>query len=262
MSNKKKEIKTNIVYEDSAAVKDVSESVNLNRLKLAIAIPMVLCTLDVRELMLKVEGIHHVEVEAWVVVTEYSYQFHVLGRYTPTIMNYPDEKMIFFWDGLLSEIQTQITVSGIRTFDWLFEAACDFNGLVGHPRGKTALHAGDCDHINILDSNNFWNNMRIIVVGIHDSEYPLCVDFICLLHSIFEVCNELEEIRPIILLLQNETWNLTNEIENEDLLFTFETIVDKFEDEMTPYALGLCMKSGVEVQMVADYSSTSDNKGC
>jgi len=31
-----------------------------------------------------------------------------------------------------------------------------------------------------------------------------------------------------------------NEIENEDLVFTLETIVDKFGEEMAPYALGLC----------------------
>ncbi|KAJ6379498.1 hypothetical protein OIU76_016189 [Salix suchowensis] len=30
-----------------------------------------------------------------------------------------------------------------------------------------------------------------------------------------------------------------NEVENEDLVFTLETIVDKFGEEMAPYALGL-----------------------
>lgn len=31
-----------------------------------------------------------------------------------------------------------------------------------------------------------------------------------------------------------------NEVENEDLVFTLETVVDKFGEEMAPYALGLC----------------------
>lgn len=31
-----------------------------------------------------------------------------------------------------------------------------------------------------------------------------------------------------------------NEVENEDLVSTLETIVDKFGEEMAPYALGLC----------------------
>lgn len=35
-------------------------------------------------------------------------------------------------------------------------------------------------------------------------------------------------------------FKLMNEVENEDLVFTLETIVDKFGEEMSPYALGLC----------------------
>jgi hypothetical protein len=31
-----------------------------------------------------------------------------------------------------------------------------------------------------------------------------------------------------------------SEVENEDLVFTLETIVDRFGEEMAPYALGLC----------------------
>jgi len=31
-----------------------------------------------------------------------------------------------------------------------------------------------------------------------------------------------------------------NEVENEDLVFTLETIVDKFGEEMAPFAFGLC----------------------
>lgn len=31
-----------------------------------------------------------------------------------------------------------------------------------------------------------------------------------------------------------------NEVENEDIAFTLETIVDKFGEEMAPYAFGLC----------------------
>lgn len=37
-----------------------------------------------------------------------------------------------------------------------------------------------------------------------------------------------------------EFFKLMNEVENEDLVFTLETIVDKFGEEMAPYALGLC----------------------
>lgn len=40
--------------------------------------------------------------------------------------------------------------------------------------------------------------------------------------------------------IHTEFFKLMNEIENEDLVFTLETIVEKFGEEMAPYALGLC----------------------
>lgn len=40
--------------------------------------------------------------------------------------------------------------------------------------------------------------------------------------------------------LFTEFFKLMNEVENEDLVFTLETIVDKFGEEMAPYAFGLC----------------------
>lgn len=43
-----------------------------------------------------------------------------------------------------------------------------------------------------------------------------------------------------MILLPSEFFKLMNEIENEDLVFTLETIVDKFGEEMAPFAFGLC----------------------
>jgi hypothetical protein len=44
----------------------------------------------------------------------------------------------------------------------------------------------------------------------------------------------------LICLFVSEFFKLMSEVENEDLVFTLETIVDKFGEEMAPYALGLC----------------------
>ena len=44
----------------------------------------------------------------------------------------------------------------------------------------------------------------------------------------------------MVMLLLSEFFKLMNEVENEDLVFTLETIVDKFGEEMAPYAFGLC----------------------
>jgi hypothetical protein len=50
---------------------------------------------------------------------------------------------------------------------------------------------------------------------------------------------DLNLLRPILPQLLDEFFKLMNEVENEDLVFTLETIVDKFGEEMAPFALGL-----------------------
>ena len=50
--------------------------------------------------------------------------------------------------------------------------------------------------------------------------------------------------------LSAEFFKLMNEVENEDLVFTLETIVDKFGEEMAPYALGLCQNLVIHVFII------------
>ncbi|KAF6162304.1 hypothetical protein GIB67_008433 [Kingdonia uniflora] len=114
-------------------------------------------------------------------------------------------------------------------------------GLVRSKRSDTAAWvAGQYAHINFVDENNFRKALHCVVAGLHDPDLPVRVDSVFALRSFVEACKDLGEIRPILPLLLDEFFKLMNEVENEDLVFTLETIVDKFGDEMEPYALGLC----------------------
>nr|GLL47708.1 importin beta-like SAD2 homolog isoform X3 [Ipomoea trifida] len=73
-----------------------------------------------------------------------------------------------------------------------------------------------------------------------DLELRVRVDSVFALRTFVEACRYLNEIQPILPQLLDEFFKLMNEVENEDLVFTLETIVDKFGEEMAPYALGLC----------------------
>ncbi|KAL6523812.1 secondary alcohol dehydrogenase (SADH2) [Orobanche hederae] len=116
----------------------------------------------------------------------------------------------------------------------------EFNSPVGHLRAKAAWVAGQYAHINFSDPNNFRRALHSVVAGMRDPELPVRVDSVFALRSFVEACNDLGEIRPILPQLLDEFFKLMNEVENEDLVFTLETIVDKFGEEMAPYALGLC----------------------
>ncbi|XP_042007159.1 importin beta-like SAD2 isoform X2 [Salvia splendens] len=116
----------------------------------------------------------------------------------------------------------------------------EFSSPVGHLRAKAAWVAGQYAHINFSDPNNFRRALNSVVAGMRDPELPVRVDSVFALRSFVEACNDLGEIRPILPQLLDEFFKLMNEVENEDLVFTLETIVDKFGEEMAPYTLGLC----------------------
>ncbi|XP_010251770.1 PREDICTED: importin beta-like SAD2 [Nelumbo nucifera] len=116
----------------------------------------------------------------------------------------------------------------------------EFSSPVGHLRAKAAWVAGQYAHINFSDQNNFRKALHSVVSGLRDPELPVRVDSVFALRSFVEACKDLGEIRPILPQLLDEFFKLMNEVENEDLVFTLETIVDKFGEEMAPYALGLC----------------------
>ncbi|RDX58219.1 Importin beta-like SAD2, partial [Mucuna pruriens] len=117
----------------------------------------------------------------------------------------------------------------------------EFSSPVGHLRAKAAWVAGQYAHISFSDQNNFRKALQCVVCGMRDPELPVRIDSVFALRSFVEACKgDLDEIRPILPQLLDEFFKLMNEIENEDLVFTLETIVDKFGEEMAPYALGLC----------------------
>lgn len=116
----------------------------------------------------------------------------------------------------------------------------EFSSPAGHLRAKAAWVAGQYAHINFSDPNNFRKALHSVVAGMRDPELPVRVDSVFALRSFVEACKDLSEIRPILPQLLDEFFKLMNEVENEDLVFTLETIVDKFGEEMAPYALGLC----------------------
>ncbi|KAK9159720.1 hypothetical protein Syun_006061 [Stephania yunnanensis] len=116
----------------------------------------------------------------------------------------------------------------------------EFSSPVGHLRAKAAWVAGQYSHINFENQNNFLKAFHSVVAGMRDPELPVRVDSVFALRSFVEASKDLGEIRPLLPSLLDEFFKLMNEVENEDLVFTLETIVDKFGEEMAPYAFGLC----------------------
>lgn len=137
----------------------------------------------------------------------------------------------------------------------------EFKSPVGHLRAKAAWVAGQYAHINFSDQNNFRKALHSVVSGLRDPELPVRVDSVFALRSFVEACKDLNEIRPILPQLLDEFFKLMNEVENEDLVFTLETIVDKFGEEMAPYALGLCQNLAAAFWKCMNTNDEADDEG-
>ncbi|PKA61740.1 Exportin-2 [Apostasia shenzhenica] len=116
----------------------------------------------------------------------------------------------------------------------------EFTSPIGYLRAKAAWVAGQYAYTNFSDQNNFRQALHCIISGLKDPELPVRVDSIFALRPFVEACQDLDELRPLLPQLLDDFFKLMNEVENEDLVSTLETIVDKFGEEMAPYALGLC----------------------
>ncbi|KAG6481889.1 hypothetical protein ZIOFF_058512 [Zingiber officinale] len=141
----------------------------------------------------------------------------------------------------------------------------EFTSPIGHLRAKAAWVAGQYANINFSDQNIFRRVFHCVIAGFKDPELPVRVDSVFALRAFVEACvgggkpsseqsleevwqgarlpernTDLNEIRSILPQLLDEFFKLMNEVENEDLVLTLETIVDRFGEEMAPYAFGLC----------------------
>ncbi|KAL2506315.1 Importin beta-like SAD2 [Abeliophyllum distichum] len=116
----------------------------------------------------------------------------------------------------------------------------EFSSPMGHLRAKAAWVAGKYANINFTDPNNFRKALHSAATGMRDPEFPVRVYSVLASCSLVKACKDLGEIRQVLPQLLDEIFKLMNEIENEDLVFTLETMVDMFREEIDPYALRLC----------------------
>lgn len=76
------------------------------------------------------------------------------------------------------------------------------------------------------------------VVGcLGDPELPVRVDAVVAIRHFVDEVQDLTILRPVLPALLSSIFHLMSEVDNEDLVFTLETIVEKFDEEIAPFAL-------------------------
>ena len=93
--------------------------------------------------------------------------------------------------------------------------------------------------IDFTNPQNFMALFAGVVNCLKDPDLPVKVDAIVSLGSFVETADDISQIRPILPQLLDEFFALMNEVESEEMVFTLETIVEKFGEEIAPYAMGM-----------------------
>lgn len=115
----------------------------------------------------------------------------------------------------------------------------EFASARGHLRAKACWVAGMYADISFKQPSNFETLMGCVIRCLGDAALPVRVDAVVALRSFVDAAEDLNSLRAILPQLLNELFKLMSEVDNEDLVYTLEAIVEKFGEEMAPYSEGL-----------------------
>uniref|UniRef100_A0A383WBL3 Importin N-terminal domain-containing protein n=1 Tax=Tetradesmus obliquus TaxID=3088 RepID=A0A383WBL3_TETOB len=119
-----------------------------------------------------------------------------------------------------------------------------FGSQSGHLRAKAAWLAKEFADISFSEGGSgagplFNTLLQQVINCLHDSELPVRVEGVMALRSFVEELADAAPLKPVLPQLMDSIFKLMNEVENEELVFTLEVLVDKFGDEIAPFAVNL-----------------------
>ncbi|KAF8071226.1 SAD2 [Scenedesmus sp. PABB004] len=115
-----------------------------------------------------------------------------------------------------------------------------FTSPHGHLRAKAAWLAKEFADIQFGGGGALFNTLlQAVINSLHDGELPVRVEGVMALRSFVEELEDPSPLKPVLAQLMDSIFKLMSEVENEELVFTLEVLVDKFGDEIAPYAVSL-----------------------
>jgi hypothetical protein len=168
------------------------------------------------------------------------------GRVPPKVARTMDGALLAIGtcaDALKSKAPYRDNVEAMLT---QFVAPC-FDSAYGHLRAKACWVSKEfCDFAGFSGGEGesgrgpqFCGLFERVMRALSDAELPVRVDAVVALRSFVEELADLDVLRPVLPSLLDAVFALMAEVDNEDLVFTLEGIVEKFGDGIAPYATGL-----------------------
>lgn len=112
--------------------------------------------------------------------------------------------------------------------------------------------------IKFTNADNFRGAVQKVLTMMHDPELPVRVQAGLSLRFLILSQNIEELLRPLLPPILEAIFKLMTEIESDDLVATLESLIDKFGEEMAPYAVALCQR--LTESFMRFYKSADDNE--
>ncbi|KAG2439798.1 hypothetical protein HYH02_010433 [Chlamydomonas schloesseri] len=116
----------------------------------------------------------------------------------------------------------------------------------GHLRSKAVWVSGVFCDTAFPDGTNrgptYMAFFEAVVRCLGDPELPVRVDAVVSLRHFLEEMEDVEPVAPALPALLNSIFGLMNQVDNEDLVFTLEVLVDKFGEQIGPYAVQMAQQ--------------------
>jgi len=134
-----------------------------------------------------------------------------------------------------------------------------FSSPYGHVRARAVSCAAKFSGIEFENDQNFLALFSCVVNALKDPELPVRVEAVVALGSFVHAADDVSQLKPILPQLLDEFFKLMNEVESEDVVFTLETITEKFGEDIAPYALGMTQNLAAAFWKVIAESESKDD---
>uniref|UniRef100_A0A7S0V0E3 Importin N-terminal domain-containing protein n=1 Tax=Polytomella parva TaxID=51329 RepID=A0A7S0V0E3_9CHLO len=143
-----------------------------------------------------------------------------------------------------------------------YVAPC-FQSPHAHLRAKACWLAGVfCDvkfHDGCGSGATFFSFFEQVVRCLTDNDLPVKMDAVVALRSFMEEINDSSQVEPIVPQLLTTIFGLMDTVDNEDVVFTLEAIVEKLSDRIVPYALQMTQQLAAAFWKYISSSETEDD---
>ena len=136
----------------------------------------------------------------------------------------------------------------------------EFQNPVGFLRARACWVYGQFSDIKFRYPANLLAALECVVKCLGDPELAVRVNAALSLRKFLHAEQLTEQIRPAVPQLLEALFSLMNDIENEDLVSTLETVVESFPEQVAPLAVPCVTQLAVAFTSYADREDESENE--